>query len=80
MGGSEAHPSALGDKHGPLQAVDRKKITGVSVPRGIALFSAGSGLAEMGNTLGHCATPYGTGIALEASKLSKEYTRHMRKP
>jgi hypothetical protein len=27
-----------------------------------------------------CATPYGTGIALEASKLSKEYTRRMRKP
>jgi hypothetical protein len=38
----------------PPQAVEKKKIIGVSIRLGNALFSAGNGLAKMGNTLGHC--------------------------
>ncbi len=52
--GTGARPSTPGCKKNPLQAVEKKKIIGVSIRLGNALFSAGNGLAKMGNTLGHC--------------------------
>jgi hypothetical protein len=51
VGETGAHPWTLGRSKYPPQDVENRKIIGVSVGRKIALFSAGNGLAEIGNTL-----------------------------
>src|ERR1700687_3152701 len=50
-GETVAHPSTSGCSKCPPQAAENRKIIGVSVWGRNALFSAGNGLAEMGNTL-----------------------------
>ena len=52
VGEAGAHPSNPGCSKSPPQAVENRKIIGVQVWRRNDLFSAGKGLAEMGNTLG----------------------------
>src|ERR1700694_2065925 len=53
VGETVAHPSTSGCSKCPPQAAENRKITGVSVWGRSALFSAGNGLVEMGNTLVH---------------------------
>jgi hypothetical protein len=55
----------------PPQAVENRKIIGVSVWARMALFSAGKGLAEKGNTLG-CVTQ-GKVMRRTARRLHKEH-------
>jgi lipoprotein-releasing system ATP-binding protein len=52
VGETGAHPSTPGWSKSPPQAVENRKIRGASVWCKSALFSAGKGLAEIGNTLG----------------------------
>jgi hypothetical protein len=49
------YPSTLGRTRNPPQAVENRKIIGVSIRLKIALFSAGNGLAGIGNSLGEKA-------------------------
>jgi hypothetical protein len=51
VGETVVHPSTSGCSKCPPQAAENRKIIGVSVWGRNALFSAGNGLAEMGNTL-----------------------------
>jgi hypothetical protein len=46
-------PSSFGRREYPPQAIENRKITSVSLLFRNILFSAGKGLAEIGNTLGH---------------------------
>jgi hypothetical protein len=52
VGETGAHPLTSGWSKSSPQAVENRKITGVSVWFKSALFSAGKGRAEIGNTLG----------------------------
>jgi hypothetical protein len=52
VGETETRPSTPGCRKDPPQAVEKKKIIGVSIRAKNALFSAGNGLAKIGNTLG----------------------------
>lgn len=52
-GEAGVRPSSRGFRKGSLQAVEKKKIIDVSVRLKNDLFSAGNGLAKMGNSLGH---------------------------
>jgi hypothetical protein len=54
VGETVARPSTPGYRKDPPQAVERKKIIGVLIQAKNDLFSAGNGLAEIGNTLGCC--------------------------
>ena len=53
VGETVARPSTSGCSKCPSQAAENRKIMGVSVWGRSALFSAGNGLVEMGNTLVH---------------------------
>jgi len=53
VGETVARPSTSGCSKCPPQAAENRKIMGVSVWGRSALFSAGNGLVEMGNTLVH---------------------------
>ncbi len=67
----------------PPQVVENRKIIGVLVWRRIALYSAGKGLAEKGNTLGkvkHRARANRAARGLPQKHLTKEREGRVRRP
>ena len=52
-GEAGVRPSSRGFRKSSPQAVEKKKIIGALIRLKNALFSAGNGLAKMGNTLGY---------------------------
>jgi hypothetical protein len=58
VGKTREDPSTLGRREYPPQAVENRKIASVSISLRNALFPAGKGLAEKGNTLGRLTHSY----------------------
>src|SRR6267154_2592123 len=80
-GETGAHPSTLGCSKSPPQAVENRKITDVSIRPGNALFSAGSGLAKIGNSLGCSRVEMLRAVqGFDCTHLSKKQEWHVRKP
>src|SRR5216683_1727299 len=83
-GETGAHRSTLGGSKSPPQAVENRKITDVSIRPGNALFSAGSGLAKIGNSLGcsrvEMPAPPGAVRGFDCTHLSKKQEWRVRKP
>jgi hypothetical protein len=78
-----ADPSTPGCTKCPPQAVENSKFKGVLIEQGTARFSAGKGLAEMGNTLGYLENNTRASRAarrLQQKHLSKERERNVTRP